>query len=856
MSRPIARCGAYASLALCLLLGHPPSQALAGTNGWSSSAGEVPNPPGLVCPEWDWDRQHHPPFGHIAVSPLDPSRVLACSYGLSDRGGIGWQAWVDDAAFSGFAFSQSDPTRVFGIDVEGRPMRSLDSGETWTSLDGAPEDVASIVTSPTGMLYLVARSGLVRGRESGSEWALITSLESAFGGDSNTEVSVTSLAVDPADARTLYAGVASEMGGWLLRSIDGGDSWAVLGERNGDEPRRPFEDEIFEILIHPGNRDQMYLNVGGHPMASSDRGRSWDYRDRNMRSVYDLELDPGDSLALLAASPDGVSSSHDGGRSWQRLASVEGPAYDLIRHPLRPKQLYVLTDADLLRSTDGGQSWAATMFDLGDTYPTDIAWSESDPRVLYAGLAEVIQDPPRSSENPPLVIRSSDQGWTWQPADEGLPRWLIPMHIVVAPTDPDWVALIDRSERLWITWDAGASWARHQLLPTDESASEIAFATRDSGTMVALTRSTSPVLRSTNRGLTWHAASRGLPDGFGTNLRALTSSAADPERLYLLAERRGASDALYRSEDAAETWIRAEGAGLPDEARLVAFDLSPSDADHLVALLDDGIYESQSAGDMWSRIGDVPAPSLEPALETEPTIRFDRQDPSRLILAGEGLYGSRDAGRSWTEHGARSRLPSGPPELLAVDPAGTGAILATTFEGLVHLQPHVDPEPLRVWLPAGGALSTDSELKSEPGASPADPIELSVISPKQGWIELQEGHALPQGADDGSLPVTARFALPETTSEDPWVAVIRIDGSILPEGVPAEEIGLVQDDQRVADCLRGMTTALPAPCVAARRAAGDDYALTIRATHAATWTFDLGGARSAAIRIFLPKIGG
>jgi photosystem II stability/assembly factor-like uncharacterized protein len=832
---------------------------LAGTNAWSSSAVEVWSPTGAPCAAWGFQRQQDPPFGLIAVSPLDPSRVLACPYGLSDRGGFGWrQALARDAAVSGFAFSQSDPTRVFGINDQGNPMRSLDSGETWAALDGAPEDVASFVTSPTGMLYLLADNSLFRGQESGSEWSSITPPESALGGSFNTIERVTSLAVDPADARTLYAGVVSRMGGSLLRSLDGGDSWASLGENDGKEPPRPFNSEIFEILIHPGNRDQIYLNVGGFPKASSDRGQSWEDRGWFNHNVYDLELDPGDSMSLLAASYDGVASSHDGGRSWQPLANIEGPAYHLIRHPLRPSQIYVLTDAGLLRSTDGGQSWAAAMFDLGYTFPADIAWSESDPRVVYAALYDSLR-PPQSSAKPPLVLRSSDQGWTWQPAGEGLPTGLISMRIVVAPTDPDLVALIDRSGQLWITRDAGASWTRHQLLATDVDASEIAFATRDSSMMFALTqsgRSSSPVLRSMSRGIIWQPAGQGLPDWFGTDFRTLTLSSADPERLYLLVETRGAPDAFYRSENAAESWIRAEGAGLPDEAKITAFDLSPSDADHLLALLDEGIYESRSAGDSWSRVGDVPTPSLELALETEPTIRFDRQDPSRLILAGKGLYSSHDAGRSWTEHGARPPLPSDLPAFPAMDPSGTGTILAMASEALVHFQPHEDPEPLRAWLPAGGALSTDSELESEPGASPADPIELSVISPKPGWIELEEGHTLPEGADDGILPVTARFALPETTSEDPWVAVIRIDGSVLPEGVPAAEIGLLQDNQRVADCLPGVTAALPAPCVAARRVAGDDYALTIRATLAAHWTFDLGGARSEARRIFLPKVGG
>jgi photosystem II stability/assembly factor-like uncharacterized protein len=132
--------------------------------------------------------------------------------------------------------------------------------------------------------------------------------------------------------RRLYAAV--EVGG-VLRSDDGGESWALAAGSDGNPdlsgPPEPFVyPDVHDIAVHPSNPDLVFAATGGGFYRSDDGGATWSL-------IYDcycrgLWLDPNDADHIIFGPADYVGAvgrieeSRDGGKSWQSASgSLEVP---------------------------------------------------------------------------------------------------------------------------------------------------------------------------------------------------------------------------------------------------------------------------------------------------------------------------------------------------------------------------------------------------------------------------------------------------------------------------------------------------------------------------------------------------
>ena len=104
-------------------------------------------------------------------------------------------------------------------------FQSLDSGKTWATVNPTSNcgGVNGFLFSPSGStLYLAGSTGVCRTSDKGTTW------NPAAVGTS----SVTSIALDPLQSNTLYAGTAlnaTAYTGTVYRSTDGGQTWSPLG---------------------------------------------------------------------------------------------------------------------------------------------------------------------------------------------------------------------------------------------------------------------------------------------------------------------------------------------------------------------------------------------------------------------------------------------------------------------------------------------------------------------------------------------------------------------------------------------------------------------------------------------------
>ena len=121
----------------------------------------------------------------------------------------------------------------------------------------------------------------------------------------------------------LYAAV--EVGG-VLRSEDGGASWALVAGSDGDPdlsgpPEPLIYPDVHDLAVHPSDPDLVVAATGGGLYRSDDGGATW-------ALLYDcycraLWLDPDDPDHIVFGPADRVGAvgrieqSFDSGQTWQ-----------------------------------------------------------------------------------------------------------------------------------------------------------------------------------------------------------------------------------------------------------------------------------------------------------------------------------------------------------------------------------------------------------------------------------------------------------------------------------------------------------------------------------------------------------
>ncbi len=281
------------------------------------------------------------------------------------------------------------------------------------------------------------------------------------------------------------------------------------------------------------------------------------------------------------------------------------------------------------------------------------------------------------------------------------------------PHNPDRIFLGNSTGTLFVSEDAGHSWARFAHLGdgNDYVLDHVVISSQDSNTMFVAAWSVQDqhagdVFRSMDGGKTWQT----LPAMHGKSVRAFAISASDPQTLVA-----GALDGVFRSVNGGEAWQKISPAG--DEIKNVeSLAIDPKDPNVIYAgtwhlawktpngggswehinkdkgLIDDsdvfsvivsksnssvvfasacsGIYKSEDAGEQFHKIQGIPF--------TARRTRVLKQDPSNpeIVYAGttEGLWKTTDLGKSWK----RMSDPEVVVNDVMIDPRNSDRVLLAT----------------------------------------------------------------------------------------------------------------------------------------------------------------------------------
>jgi photosystem II stability/assembly factor-like uncharacterized protein len=284
------------------------------------------------------------------------------------------------------------------------PLQSTDDGgRSWT-----PEpliDPVALAVDPGDPRHLIASAyrfeseskvhyRVLESHDDGHTWSGVV--------DPQLEIPLfVSLAIDPFDPRTFYAGTRDT---GFYRSRDGGRTWQ---RSNAGLPYSTFcndyycaSNDVHTILADPKVPGKLTIHFEFQVYGSVDGGAHWTLRGPGIspqEGVITLTRGPGETLLAIASSSRPADAgrlgvlyrSADGGLTWKRagrlpIASL-GSTNTLTGFVATEAGLFVGTNfLGVLWSRDGGSSWAPLNDGLPSPAVTGLAADPSDPHRVYA----------------------------------------------------------------------------------------------------------------------------------------------------------------------------------------------------------------------------------------------------------------------------------------------------------------------------------------------------------------------------------------------------------------------------------------------------------------------------------------
>lgn len=357
----------------------------------------------------------------------------------------------------------------------------------------------------------------------------------------------------------------------VYRSDDGGQTWQVFGdpERQTWGPPGLNPGTPIDIQTDPDDCYRVFINnyTGGN-FISTNGGENWSDASHGYTgsTIWDLYVDPENSMKVVVGSGIAPWVSEDGGLTWRGVANgeLQRGAMALAGDPGDPNHFVAQLGTQntpllgVFETTDGGEYWAK-VFELPTQEPflrfVNFAFAPSDPEVIYGATLHMSEFPDMAVEFVPYgmgVYRSRDGGTTW-----------------LAPTDPS---------------IAGNGFMALAVSPTDPN---IVYA----GAFYS-----QGLFKSVDGGQTWAPTNEGLPEPYG-NFSAIAIDPRDNGVVYA-----GGSVGLFKSSNAGGSWVRL-AAGLDPAANFSDILMDPTNPDMVyVGTYNFGVYCSHDSGESFQQL--------------------------------------------------------------------------------------------------------------------------------------------------------------------------------------------------------------------------------------------------------------
>ncbi len=440
-------------------------------------------------------------IGSLYMHPENPDMLLAA--GAQNN----WSQYVEDIGVS---------EHTHGVYL------TEDGGETWMRVLSERElyGVVEYCPSHPNVAYAASTEAVYRSEDAGHTWQRFSE-NNQWGAPGIPAGFPIDMQCDPDDPMRIF--VNNYLGGNFL-STDGGQNWVAASTGYTGSLTH-------HVVIAPGDTSRVYVANRSAVFRTDNGGTDW------IGLSYPIENRPGGkfneitALAVDPTNPDHVLSSpndlmtitvsYDGGYNWRglELPGAMGAPSDIVFAPSDPSTVYASVGPEncleefptamgnpgcefpgfgVYVSRDGGDSWNVPNGEqaLG-TATIALAVHPHDANTLYAAMP---------TEG---VMKSTDGGVTWMPANNGLPN-LVVVALTIDSANPDVVFAGLMGGGVFRSTDGGISWSQASFgMDAEGVVGSIAIDPTNSQIVYAASRF-SGVLVSTDGGQSWHSISEGL----------------------------------------------------------------------------------------------------------------------------------------------------------------------------------------------------------------------------------------------------------------------------------------------------------------------------------------------------------
>ncbi len=393
-------------------------------------------------------------YNELIVDPINPDRVYSMDTftNVSEDGGKTWTRLsdkyrhVDDHAL----WIDPDNTDHLYIGGDGGIYETFDRGQTWRHVRNLPlgqfyriqpdndEPFYNVCggTQDNNSLCAPSRTTVIHG-VTNSDWRII------LGGDGYEPQ------FDPNDPNIIYP--QYQYGGLARYDKRTMERIYITPHPKEGEPAYKWNWNT-PLLVSPHMSTRLYYGAE-KLFRSDDRGDSWQIISPDLTQQLDRnKLEVMDRVWGVDTIAKNVSTS--------KYGSLIG----ISESPVQADLLMVGSDDGIISvSSDGGENWSSVKKFSGVpdmSYISDVLFSNHDANTAYATI-----DNHKRGDYKPYVLKSTNQGKSWQLISNNLPKRGSVHTIVEDHVDPN-LLFVGTEFGAFFSQNGGGSWHKLSKLPT------------------------------------------------------------------------------------------------------------------------------------------------------------------------------------------------------------------------------------------------------------------------------------------------------------------------------------------------------------------------------------------------------